>query len=87
MTSNCELGCTKLGSSIVSVSCASAKRSNCHVQKFPLAGYELTNLLKLVVGETPAKILAVGAVQGYCEWHCVGSDASPLWSAVLGRNT
>ena len=55
-TSNCELGCTKLGSFAVFVSCASTKRSDCCVQKFSLAGYERMNSLKRVVRGTPAKI-------------------------------
>ena len=37
------------------VSCASTKRSDCRVQKFSLAGSELMDLLKLVVGGNPCK--------------------------------
>ena len=44
------------------------------------------DVLKPVVGGNPCKILAVGAVQGYGEQCCVGSDAPPLQLAVLGRN-
>ena len=54
-TSNCELVCAKLGSSTVFTSCASAKRSDYCVPKFSLAGCELTNLLKLVVGGNSCK--------------------------------
>ena len=45
------------------------------------------NSPKLVVGGNPCKNLAVGAVQGYCERRCMGSDVLPLRLAVLGRNT
>ena len=85
-TSNCELGCAKLESSAVFTSCASTKRSDCCVQKFSLARYELMNSLELAVGGNPRKNLAVGAMQGYYEWRCVGGDASPPRSAVLGGN-
>ena len=86
VTSNCGLACAKLGSFAVFVSYVSMKRSDCRVQKFSLAGSELMDLLKPVVGGNPCKNLAVGAMQGYCKPCHVGSNASPLWSAVLGRN-
>ena len=85
--SNCELVCAKLRSSVVFTSCVSTKRSDCRVRKFTLARYELMSLSELVVGGNPCGILAVGAVEGYCERRWMGSDAAPLRSAVLGRST
>ena len=55
VTSNCGLGCAKLGSFVVFVSCVSTKRSDCRVQKFSLAGSKLIDLLKLVIGGNPCK--------------------------------
>ena len=69
-TSNCELVCAKLGSSAVFVSCASTKRSDCRVSKFYLAGSELMDLLKLVVGGKPYK--------NFGNWCCART-----WRAVL----
>ena len=55
VTSNCELVCVKLGSSEVFMSCGLTKQSDCCVQEFSLARYELMNLLKLVIGGNPCK--------------------------------